>query len=327
MFASHRKVALGADGARVYLSLEPPAPGFSSGFWGDIAERGQISRGTVMRTSEWIQGALRRSLPLRRRIVPLPAPSAMDHHRARAMRRGGDLPGPRSCISSGAGPRLRSWATGCTPAITPDSLLARRANFFLRPSEKIQTWLAASDRQVFSFAVTNRFRIPAGPPGSRWNGPIRSAIPSCRWGFRDALPFAGMRRYAGTPTWFLVLVPTLHSAYAITPFFPALPHRAAWAIPARRRAQPRAVDSISSSRIMSAFTRYRSPAPTSPPRSAPRSAAPAVRSAGGRHSSPRHHFLDRCRGGRREVSLHDRRCALYRCLGGTGGLSGLACQN
>jgi membrane-associated phospholipid phosphatase len=91
----------------------------------------------------------------------------------------------------------------------------------LRPSEKIQTWLAASDRQVFALLSRTGFEFS------------RTVRLSMEWAYSFCYPilplglatlyFAGMRRYADT-YWFLVLVPT-YFCYAITPFFPALPPR------------------------------------------------------------------------------------------------------
>jgi membrane-associated phospholipid phosphatase len=91
----------------------------------------------------------------------------------------------------------------------------------LRPSEKIQTWLAASDRQVFALLSQTGFEFS------------RTARLLMEWAYSFCYPilplglatlyFSGMRRYADT-YWFLVLVPT-YLCYAITPFFPALPPR------------------------------------------------------------------------------------------------------
>jgi DNA-binding winged helix-turn-helix (wHTH) protein/membrane-associated phospholipid phosphatase len=214
----HRKVALGTDGARVYLSLEPPALGSVPVSGGDITEETKFP-GERMRTSEWIQGGFATiiagaawivPLPLRRRWIitglALCAVAAISLARALAYR-----------LAPVPGSILRDWLPLAITLIP----YWQTGQFFLRPSEKIQTWLAASDRQVFALLSRTGFEFS------------RTARLSMEWAYSFCYPilplglatlyFAGMRRYADT-YWFLVLVPT-YLCYAITPFFPALPPR------------------------------------------------------------------------------------------------------
>ncbi|MBV8632836.1 MAG: phosphatase PAP2 family protein [Silvibacterium sp.] len=116
-----------------------------------------------------------------------------------------------------AGSILRDWL----PLLITLIPYWQTGQFFLRPSERIQAWLAGSDLRVFALLSQTGLRFG------------RAARLSMEWAYSFCYPIlplglatlylAGLRRYADT-YWFLVLVPT-YLCYAITPFFPALPPR------------------------------------------------------------------------------------------------------
>jgi membrane-associated phospholipid phosphatase len=172
-----------------------------------------------MRTSEWIQGGFATIIAAAAWIVPLP------------LRRRWIITGLALCataaISLGRafehffGPDAASFVRDWLPLAITLIPYWQTGQFFLRPSEKIQAWLAASDRRVFALLSRTGLQIN------------RAARLSMEWAYSFCYPilplglatlyFAGLRRYADT-YWFLVLVPT-YLCYAITPFFPALPPR------------------------------------------------------------------------------------------------------
>lgn len=93
--------------------------------------------------------------------------------------------------------------------------------FFIRPNARVQAWLVASDRRLFTALSRSRWRLG------------RAVRLSLEWAYMLCYPivplglatlyFAGLRRGADR-YWTIVLVPT-YLCYAITPFFPALPPR------------------------------------------------------------------------------------------------------
>ena len=172
-----------------------------------------------MRASEWIQGGFATivaaaawlvPLPLRRRwivtVLALCAVAAISLARAF-----------QYFFGPAEGSIVRDWLPLAITLIP----YWQTGQFFLRPSEKIQAWLTASDR--WFFALLSRTGLGFG----------RTARLSMEWAYSLCYPIlpsglvtlylAGLRRYADT-YWFLVLVPT-YLCYAITPFFPALPPR------------------------------------------------------------------------------------------------------
>jgi membrane-associated phospholipid phosphatase len=172
-----------------------------------------------MRTSEWIQAGFASILALAAWIFPL----------SRRRRSNISLLALCAIISVAfarsseyflaplAASVLRDWL----PVLITLIPYWQTGQFFVRPNEKIQQWLVASDHRflgVFSRA------------GWRFG---RVARLSMEWAYVLCYPIvplglavlylAGLRRDADT-YWFLVLTPT-YICYAITPFFPALPPR------------------------------------------------------------------------------------------------------
>ena len=152
----HRKVAFRwTDGARVYLSLEPPALRSVPVSGGDITEGTKLPGG-------------------RMRISRNGSRGLCDNH----CRCGVDCPALYS-VGDGSSPGSRHapWRRSPWPALSHIVWRRSRARilrdwlplaitlipywqtgqFFLRPSEKIQTRLAASDRQVFALLSQTGF--------------------------------------------------------------------------------------------------------------------------------------------------------------------------
>lgn len=172
-----------------------------------------------MRTCEWIQGGVAVLVAIATWMVPL------------SRRRRLTISVLALCALAGVS---LSRASAYFLAPVPSSILRdwlpvfitlipywQTGQFFTGPNDRIQTWLAASDRWFFNFISQ-----------TGWNFG-RIARLSMEWAYSLCYPIVpmglatlyltGLRRYADT-YWFLVLVPT-YICYGITPFFPALPPR------------------------------------------------------------------------------------------------------
>jgi membrane-associated phospholipid phosphatase len=112
---------------------------------------------------------------------------------------------------------LRDWM----PVVITLVPYWQTGQFFIGPNDKIQAWLVASERRVFSILSRSGWKIGY------------AAHLSMVWAYMFCYPivplglavlyFAGLRQQADT-YWLLVLTPT-YLCYGITPFFPAFPPR------------------------------------------------------------------------------------------------------
>lgn len=172
-----------------------------------------------MRTSEWIQAGFASILAVAAWIVPL-SRRRRSNITVLALCAVGCVALARASeyiLAPVQASILRDWL----PVLITLVPYWQTGQFFVRPNERIQSWLVASDQRILH--VFSR---------DGW-GFSRGARLSMEWAYMLCYPivplglatlyFAGLRRDADS-YWFLVLVPT-YICYAITPFFPALPPR------------------------------------------------------------------------------------------------------
>jgi hypothetical protein len=172
-----------------------------------------------MRTSEWIQAGFAAILAVAAWIVPLAHRRRLNITFLALFALAGVALARASAYFLAPVPSsiFRDWM----PVVITLVPYWQTGQFFIRPNERIQAWLVASDRWFLgAFSKT----------GWKFG---RAVHLSLEWAYSFCYPivplglavlyFAGLRQYADT-YWLLVLAPT-YLCYGITPFFPALPPR------------------------------------------------------------------------------------------------------